>query len=282
MAINWLASYPKSGSTWVRMLLAAYRNKGELDINDPGHSVGDLHLYFHQVVSPKPAMGLDLGAQVLIRPAALAHLMVAYAHINPLVVKTHYANTMVDDIATIPPGVTERAIYVVRDPRDEAISYANHFKISLDESIEAMANEQRTIQHKQDGLSHLLSSWSTHVESWLSEQRFPVTVLRYERLMEDTHSALAGLLERLGEEDIDAERIALAVDAARLDRLRGQEKTNGFRESPKGVQFFNRGGSWWRGVLTEEQQQRIEADHGAMMRQLGYLTDDARALQNIA
>lgn len=270
MGLIWLASYPKSGNTWVRMFLAAYLSDGPVDLNHglKGSSYGDLLPQFYNMVSPVPHSELDFADQVIVRPAALAMLVAVYAHEMPYLVKTHHADVTVDDIALIPPRLTERAVYVVRDPRDVAVGYANHFKCTIDEAIESMNDQNRVIG---EGLQHMLSTWSAHTYSWMTEERFPVGILKYEELHADTFQRFVNLLKFL-EIDVVNAKVHRAIKASSFDEMRRQEKKNGFHESPEGVTFFRKGKvGGWKDVLTEKQEKRIRTDHMAMMLKLGYV-----------
>ena len=71
--IWWLASYPKSGNTWIRAFISAYTT-GACNINAISGVVGDLNDYFHQIVSPVPIDKMSLGEYLVVHPAALMHL----------------------------------------------------------------------------------------------------------------------------------------------------------------------------------------------------------------
>lgn len=264
--ITWLASYPKSGNTWVRLLINAYFNDGHLDINRLPWGTGDNRPYYYQAVSPKPIQQLTREEIVLLRPAALLNLIEGVAQ-KPLLVKTHHVVGSINDIPLIPPIMTKRAFYIVRDPRAVCASYARHMNISIDESIGQMHDPEWTIGETAQ-FFHTLSTWSSHVSSWINCEAFPVHLVKYENLIDDPCRVLRGMLERIGFEDIDDDRIQRAVDACTLRNLQMQEAEHGFEESPRDLHFF--GGKPWQQVLTEEQVHRIESDHKSIMEQLGY------------
>ena len=123
----WLASYPKSGNTWLRAFLANYLIDGTepVSINDMQKiSFGD---------SSAPAYA-DLGRcnPATLTPAQVValrdrHLERVSGNAPINFVKTHNAHTRIAGRRLIPARLTRAAIYIIRDPRDLVLSYADHF-----------------------------------------------------------------------------------------------------------------------------------------------------------
>lgn len=268
--IVFVASYPKSGNTYVRLLLEAYRNNGFVDINNLTMVHGDSGATLIQGVSPTPIENLGLRGEALVRPAALLGL---YCRLTPPVyVKTHWANIQLEGLPpAIPPDITEKAIYVVRDPRDVFSSFSRFYGFSNEKAADEMNSKEFTIGGQENYARSLVSSWSVHVGSWVGEQRYPVHVVRYEDMLSDPEKELTEILEFLGK-DVDEARVKRAVKAASLKKARKQESENGFKEySGKDQKFFTEGGSRWKDELGPKWIKRIESDHGKVMEQLGYL-----------
>jgi hypothetical protein len=166
-------------------------------------------------------------------------------------------------------------VYIVRDPRDVAVSFAHHAGRDVRWAVKRMCDGgmsfERSFKRITLQVHQHLGSWSDHVRGWIGHELFPVMVVRYEDLYADP----ARQLERIaavGGLETGAERIVSAVEAARFDRLRAQEDRDGFRERA-GVErrFFRRGqpGSWQE-ELPSELAARLVDQHGETMRQLGY------------
>ena len=176
-----------------------------------------------------------------------------------------------------PPSLTLGAVYLVRDPRDVAVSYAHHMNWTVDQAIGFMAdplaiialNRRRMAQQ----LPQRLSSWSQHVESWLDA---PIRVLpiKYEDMLADPIASFGEIAHFLGFDAAPA-LVEAAVNSVSFERLRATEDKAGFAERmPGSDRFFRRGiAGGWRDSLSPEQIARIEADHGSMMRSLGYSMD---------
>lgn len=268
---TWLSSYPKSGNTWLRFLLEAYRRGGNLDINDVRICTGDSDTKIMQNVSALPLKDLGISGQMLCRPAAVLNFIALAA--PPIWIKTHFANIIPDGFGPcIPWQVTQRAVYVVRDPRSVLLSFSSFYGMSLEKAVDAMANLDFGIGDSKLQANQLLSSWSNHVRSWVGEKRFPVHVVKYEDMVKDTAKELTEVLEFL-EQDVDPGTVSLAVDAANLSRLKSQEENGGFSENltNKGDKFFNEGGTRWEDELGPKWIRRIEEDHGEVMQLLGYI-----------
>jgi hypothetical protein len=283
----WLASYPKSGNTWFRLLAANLRAKVPVDINafpEPGGIASARAWFDDMMLFPsglltheecdrlRPSLyeamardGWPIGEDVVER--------------QTLFIKTHDAWTHTADglplLGRRPVAVG--AILIVRDPRDVAPSLANHGGQTIDQSIDFMADAEGCFcgrtdrQHSQ--LRQQLPGWSGFNRSWLDQREIPVHVVRYEDLHADTEGVLLQALSFAGLEAA-REEVRRAVEFASFGILQAQERRSGFREAPPGRSgpFFRRGEvAGWRHELTPAQSARIEGDHAEMMDRLGYV-----------
>lgn len=256
----WLASYPKSGSTWVRMFLQAYLGDGTVDINKvtgTGDAVVD---HYEPLIPDKTELGpVD---SIHLRQAVLFHL----ASCGGVLLKTHCCNGFLQGVEMIPPALTKSAIYMVRDPRDVAVSYADHMGSSVDTAIEKMG--QPNLMGFGDRITEYLGTWSQHVESWISGSNFPVLAVRYEDMLTKP-AVVFGNIARFITGNVDKEKLEMSIAAADFKNLRAQEEKDGFVErSPRQKRFFRKGGSCWRDGLTEAQVERLNRDHGHMIERI--------------
>ena len=275
--IYWIASYPKSGNTWMRLFLSAYRH-GAIDINNPiTFAHDDLAPGNHQPLLRKPVSELTNTEYLFVRPAMILQMMHAAGN-GRVFLKTHHAVCSIDEFPLIPHVVTEGAIYMVRDPREVAISYAKHCDATIDETIDVMENPQ-AIATTGNGLYHMLATWSNHVDSWAdAENGIKCHVVRYEDLHRAPHKAFKSVIEALGWE-YSEDRLHATIHATGFDKLQAQEQENGFRERSKRAkeQFFRAGNvDSWRHILTKEQVQRIEQAHGEAMTRMGYQLEETQ------
>lgn len=274
----WLASYPKSGNTWMRVLLAHYQGDGEeaLDLTTPERGGISSHRPHFDELLGIPSSDLTDDEVEVLRPDVFRAL--AAEADDPVLVKVHDAHQATPAGAPLfPPEVTRAAVYLVRDPRDVAVSAAFHAGHGdLDRSIRRLGSPEHGIGGApRRQLRQRLGSWSDHVRSWTGAVLpVPVVVVRYEDLVADTAGQLERVVDALGgRADAHAERLARAVARSSFDRLRAAEDEHGFRERTRRQQRFFRSGTVgdWRNHLTDAQAARVVADHGAVMAELGYI-----------
>lgn len=272
----WLASYPKSGNTWVRAIVTALRTPAPLFGVDRLIAGAQPHA----VGAALPAFGADprwMSDDELdeTRDGLARRLGEAEVDAPPVLRKTHerFRHGRVGR-EPFPADATRAAVLVVRDPRDVVASYAAFFGLTVDEAIDALGREGGTLRPSalHQRTAQPWGTWSTHALSWLGDDvPFPVHLVRYEDLATDAVAALHPVLTAIGM-PTQRDALAEAVEQARFDRLRASEEERGFREVHRNTdRFFRRGlAGAWRDDLTAGQARRIEAEHGAVMDLLGY------------
>lgn len=267
--IWWIASFPKSGNTLVRFFVNAYVTQVPLNIN--GHyqyATIDQQPQWYQHVAAKPLDQCHPAEIVYLRPAMLMHhCQMVWPRDTCL--KTHHAAVEIDGIPLIPARLTKEAVYLIRDPRDVAVSYARHSGRSIDETIGIMANNAHA-GDRGNNVKDFIASWSTHVDSWLNIRVFPVHVFQFEDILADKEVAFRQILPALGFRQIDEAKFQFAMEQTDFPNLQRQEREHGFREA-KHDRFFHTGkAGQWREILSDEQVGRIETNHRQSMIRAGY------------
>lgn len=280
--IVWLASFPKSGNTWVRMLFDAYILGQEPDINKMVTSVSDDHAGRYQLGDGTNVLDLPIEYQLLARPMAMLRLSRAFAGNNPdprfpLICKTHCANMSASGVELMPHQLTKATIHLIRDPRDVVSSFAKHMGLGIDDAIEAMTKPNLVSFGKEQGKSFdIICSWRRNVESWVADDLHNTRTWRYEDLRAYPEEMFSKMLEHIGC-PVDKERVAKAVELTTLDRLRKQEREKGFVEASEHQKddtnrFFGKGAvGGWKTKLTEIQVRKIERSFGKLMARYGYI-----------
>ena len=271
--IVWLASFPKSGNTWLRIFLANYlfNRDTPIPINEVRKlGVSDALPSFYRAVANGAFDPNDPEETVRLRGKLLARISSNGAHIN--FVKTHNARIEAFGVELIPDEVTRSAIYIVRSPFDVAVSYARHFGMTLDAAVDCMGRFNNTSVSDTGAVKQFFCSWSAHVASWTGSTAFPLLVLRYEDMLAEPRLAFTRALEHLGV-PVEADRLDRAMRFSSFDELHRQEEQEAFIEaSRKSDRFFHTGTSGqWREAMPESLVGKIRSDHGEAMRALGYL-----------
>ncbi len=271
----WLASYPKSGSTWLRSLLTAYLlPDDEFDLNA---MVGEHDPFDRQMLDDHAGISsADFLPYELIPYQAQLHCDMARESDDWRLIKTHSAYLTADGGEELfPASASAGAIVIVRNPLDIVPSYAHHEGRDYDWIIAHMRNEDAGADSWRNRSTPMLpqqmSSWSVNVESWLSQSKIPILMLRYEDMHRDPETSLTAVL-RFCAIDVEPDLVTKAIARCSIDRLRADEKQTGFNERPSTRRTFFRSGTIGEGLksLSHEQIKMILADHGKVMDTVGY------------
>ena len=274
--IYWLASYPKSGNTWFRSFLYNLQQDGDApaDINELSTgSIASSRGWLDEVLGFDTAE-LDPDEVDRLRPAvyrwSLRDVEVGYHKIHDAYAYTADGEPLVSREGTL------GALYIVRNPLDVAPSAANHWSLSLDDTIGRMGQSSMALARSGKGqpsqVRQQLLTWSGHVLSWVDAPGLNHMVIRYEDMQVDPLTTFTQACRFL-QLPTDQARIEKAIRFSHFKVLAQQEADKGFKERPgKSERFFRHGQSGgWRDVLTAEQVQRVIADHGEVMQRFGYL-----------
>ncbi len=271
--IVWLASYPKSGSTWLRAFLHNFLRPSDrpYDINRLGDfTANECEAAHFRAHDPRPTSQLSLAEVQRLRPTV--HRDLARLAPDLVFAKTHNAVLLAEGVPLLSPEVTAGAIYILRDPRAVALSYSRHLGWSIDQTIEFMANDGAATGQDDRHVFERLASWSSHVASWTQVPNPRQLVLRYEDMLADPQKSFGTVIRFLGREPA-AGRLDRAIRFSRFEELKAQEQRAGFIERPSSADAFFASGraDAWRETLTPAQTARIAERHGAQMRRFAYL-----------
>lgn len=235
----WVASYPKSGNTWMRLLLATYL---EATQKRNVSTVMDTATLFTQLVSVKPVRDMEALDVALVRGAAMATMQHMY-YKDKLLVKTHQMRGSVAGLPLFHPAWCKKVVYMVRNPLDVLPSFMDHFGLDAQTAIQLMTNERGVIGRGQR-VPQVVGSWALNVQSWALEKdpNIDVLVVRYEDLYEMPLDTLALTLTWLGHEEVDMQAAQAAVDTCSFDKMVEREAKGRFIEAASTQdRFFRRG-----------------------------------------
>ncbi|HVZ13084.1 MAG TPA: sulfotransferase domain-containing protein [Bauldia sp.] len=276
--IVWLASYPKSGNTWLRIFLYHYSRilsgapREDDELNKLDRSSGyesKLYGLFERLLEKPLAQASRLEVMSV---RAQVQLAVAERIDGIVFLKTHNLLGELDGMPTINLAVSAGGVYIVRDPRDVVPSLAQHIGSTIDEAIEVMRTPAFATENEKETAFEIWGSWSEHVDSWGVEPNRSVLVVRYEDMLAKPVESFSAILRHLGSEPKEATLLE-AIELSSFEQLKRQEDQGGFRErSPRAERFFVSGKSGgWRDKLTSMQAQAIVEHHRKEMAYFGYL-----------
>ncbi|MEM6974070.1 MAG: sulfotransferase domain-containing protein [Pseudomonadota bacterium] len=250
-SIVWLASYPKSGNTWMRLFLANYLLKREtpLPINEINKlGFGDSVPRHYASAAGRAVDPTNHQACLTLRPKVLQAIANSGAKVN--FVKTHNARSRAFGTELVPTALTRGAIYIIRHPMDVALSYARHYAVTPEQALTAMDRADHVIAGDRAAVPQYLGIWAEHAKGWSMGRDFPTVTIRYEDMLSTPQDAFARALTHVGL-TVDVERLERAIRFSAFDELKQQEEVTGFIEqSANGGAFFHSGGAGgWRGRI---------------------------------
>ena len=277
--IIWLASYPKSGNTWVRIFINSlvYNNGNESNINDlqigqfPNRShfkgitenIDDVKNFARNCINAQEK--INLSNEVKFYKTHNAYWSYGKDRF------TNYENTL---------GV----IYIIRDPRNIITSIKNHFKYnSYENALKFLLDEKKVLgiknSKKEIDLPHIISSWKNHYNSWCKmEKNF--LLIKYEELLNNPlneFSKISEYLEKLLAKKFSEDEVIKSIKNCNFDNLRNKEKLSGFIEAQKNekkdlIPFFYLGPkNNWQHLINNNIKKKIENTFKDEMIKLNYL-----------
>lgn len=274
--IYWLASYPKSGNTWTRMVLNNYRLNldSPLDINKANSkNISSNRNFFDELTGLSSS---DMSTKEIrnYQPEVYKELLRLSG--EDLYIKVHDAYILNSENRPLfPSNITKGVLYIVRNPLDVVVSYSHHSGVSINQMIDIFHNEKHTLDRQFDRLYNqlpqLIKSWSSNVYSWI-ESPLPIKIVKYEDMIENSYDTFYDILTFLGF-DVEKERLIKAIKFSSFEELKKQEEQKGFGEKPiKSKSFFRSGiiGDY-KNTLSKEQIEYIVSKNKYIMKRFGYI-----------
>lgn len=281
----WLASYPKSGNTLVRALLASYFFSKD----------GIFNFEVIKNIKQFPHIGIfqNLGIDITNENEIVKSYIKAQASINQKeriqFLKTHSYLFNINNNPFTDLNNTLGAVYIVRDPRNVVTSYAHHNSISIKETADRMINSihyggNLESEHVSDRTKVYLGSWKSNYNSWKSfKSPGKYLLIKYEDLVNKKEEKLLEILKFIHKLkninfSVDKKKLKNVIESTEFENMKNLEKKEGFIESkidPKTGQkipFFNLGAkNIWKNILEDEVREKIENSFEEEMKELGYL-----------
>lgn len=271
--IVWVASYPKSGNTWVRAFLSNLLLPGAspASINSLSEVCdNESNKRFYR----KYAAEFDIGdPDTAARLRCRVQQEIAHSSGRDVFLKTHNYYGAFNGYALQDASVSAAAIYIVRNPLDLVLSLSHYYRLGIDAAIDFIANEDTTLEESESNVTCFISSWSLNVSSWTEvpadDPRY--CIVRYEDLLARPLKHFRRIAALVGVRDM--KRIRNAVHASGFEVLKRQETRAGFVENPNQERSFFRAGrqDQWRDRLTADQVSRVVVANRTMMEKFRYV-----------
>tara|TARA_B100001123_G_scaffold447834_1_gene606653 strand:- start:59 stop:874 length:816 start_codon:yes stop_codon:yes gene_type:complete len=270
--ILWISSFPKSGNTWLRSLITSYLDK------DKKKSVFEKIKEIERFPSVSHFEGILNFDELKNNQFKICkHWIDAQEKINLSktfkILKTHNFCGEYEGNWFTNSDNTCGFIYIVRDPRSVAVSYAHHIGISFEKSVEIICNRNQ-YEDNEKNLIEIRSSWKVHYLSW-KRRDYPKLIIKYEDLLSNTFEIFSKVLNFLNEFkkiEINKNEIKETIEKCSFDNLSKLEKSKGFIEKKGNENFFRKGlTNEWKTVLKKDLVNKIENEFFEEMKELKYL-----------
>ena len=284
--IFWIASYPKSGNTWLRSLISTYyftkdgiyderllkkidqfpTRKYFLDFKYDPKIIGDTCRFW---ISAQEKLNMDKKLKFF---------------------KTHNAFGKVNNFDFTNSENSIGCIYIVRDPRNVITSVMNHYELDENKAFKWMTNEKQFIYDvekvKQFGFSdfQFISSWQLNYKSWFVQKKIKTKFIRYEDLSNQTYLVLKEIIDFINKtiqsnEKINLPKLKKTINSTSFEKMKKKETENGFSEAinsqknkNKKITFFNLGpNNDWKKILNIKLRNRLNEKFKTDLKELSYI-----------
>lgn len=277
--IIWIASYPKSGNTWIRSFLTAYYfcDNGIFDINKLNYIQDYPNKQFikDEVKEGEIHKHWDESQKKIINEKKIKFL------------KTH--NSLITAFGNdfTSPKYSLGVIYIIRDPRNVVSSVKNHndFK-TYEKALQFMQNENTVISDYKHLNNHaktnIINSWRINYQSWLSDNRYRRMMIKYEDLIENPNQTLRDLIIFVNticrfNNGIDNKKLENAIQSTTFEKLQNLENIGKFSESvystknKKKIKFFHLGPkNNWKDLLNKDLIKKMNTYYKEDLRKFSY------------
>lgn len=277
--IIWLSSYPKSGNTLLRSILATYFYSQD----------GNVRFNYLNRIEQFPSidhfkyLGIDLSNEKEVFQNFIeAQKFINKRDNNIKFMKTHASLSRINNCNFTDFNNSLGTIYLIRDPRNVVTSFAHHYNIDVNEATDVIIDPGRWLVRTELVCKTFLSSWNINYNSW-KQFNHKVLFVKYEDLVSKKKTTLLKIfkfINNLGIDkfNVDMEKLNKVIKSSNFVTMQNLEKKEDFKESimdtttKKRKTFFKLGPkNDWKKLLDEKNRIKIETAFQKEMKELGYL-----------
>ncbi len=276
--IIWIASYPKSGNTYLRSFISSYyfSKKGKFNF--------DLLLNILQFPSLKFTKK-KINSELEACQSWIYNQKHFFSGDKIHFIKTHSSLNKYKGYDFTAKNLSLGAIYIVRDPRNLITSMTHHYSLNYEQAYSKLINEKQTLLEKSTDGDHsnftYLGSWSDHYKSWKNSNEFKTLFIKYEDFENnklDTFKKIVIFINSLkqNESSIDEKKFINSINSTNFSNLRNKEENEGFEESVysktgEKKRFFNLGfNNRWQKILPKNILLKLNNTFQDDLNELGY------------
>ena len=286
--IIWLASYPKSGNTWLRFYIISLLmgKRAKLNLNH----LKAINAYPH-VDQFKNLISNYLDLNEIAKKWIISQEKLNLDN-NLRFFKTHNMLGSLNGYNFTNDENTLGTIHIVRDPRNVITSVKNHYNFSsFNEAIKFIFNDKQILTLSKEEknkysekkfkypLPQIIGSWGAHYKSW-KKMRKNYLLIKYEDLIKNPKKEfpkIATFIGNLTKLNFSNDQINTAIELSSFDNLEKMEKKYGFiessfnKEGKKNKFFFLGPKNDWKEKLDKDISDKINVKFENEMKELGYL-----------
>ena len=281
--IIWIASYPKSGNTWLRTLISSYFFSNDGIFNQKNLNLIDQfpnEKFFKNFSYDKKKFGDTAKYWIEAQNKINFEKKIKFF-------KTHNFLGTYNNFEFTDKKNTLGAIYIVRDPRNVITSLKNHYDLNYNQALEFIKSDRKFIYdfNKKDNYSdfQLISSWEKNFQSWKNNKSFPLKLIKYEDLEKETFGVFKDIVEFINKisgnkKEFNRKKAINALNSTSFKELKNLEKNHGFIEAvsniknKKKIPFFYLGPeNKWEKILKKEIVDDLDNNFKLSLKELNYI-----------
>tara|TARA_B100000674_G_C37720214_1_gene859420 strand:- start:46 stop:891 length:846 start_codon:yes stop_codon:yes gene_type:complete len=277
--IIWIASYPKSGNTYLRSFLASYyfSNDGKFNFDQ----LLNIHQFPNMKFSKLRSTNKEEASKNWI-----FNQNSFFMNSDLNLVKTHNCLYPFKSNEFTTKNETLGAIYIVRDPRNVITSLTHHYDLTYDEAYSHMIDENSSLLEKSHESDHsnftYLNSWSNHYQSWKNNQKFKTLFIKFEDIEKNKEDVFIRIISFINDlygkdEDINQKKFLNSIKSTNFSNLKNKELNEGFDEkvsskkTGKIINFFNLGfNNRWQKLLPSGIKNKLNIKFKKELEELSY------------